>query len=240
MFWPALLLAAGYEPPKQIFVHGYLTIGDRKISKSLGNVIDPLDLLEIYGVDPVRFYVARVTTFGQDGNASVDDFHERYERELANDLGNLVSRTTAMVSRYRDGRLVRSDAPAPVDLGPLGDDVGERLANWDLSGALERIWGVVRDLNRHVEATAPWQLAKDPARAGELDDVLYQLADGLTGVAIALAPYLPETAPRILDALAQPTSLEWSRIRNGVAEAASGIEPAAPLFPRVDLPAAAA
>jgi methionyl-tRNA synthetase len=240
VFWPALLLAAGYEPPKQLFVHGFLTIGDRKISKSLGNVIDPLDLLDIYGVDAVRFYAARVTTFGQDGNASVEDFHERYERELANDLGNLVSRTTAMISRYRDGRLVRSDAPAPVDLAALGADVGDRLENWDLTGALDAVWAAVRVLNRYVEATAPWQLAKDAERAGDLDDVLYHLADGLTGVAIALAPYLPETAPRILAALAQPVSLEWSRIRNGVAEAAEGIQPAAPLFPRVDLPAAAA
>ena len=240
VFWPALLLAAGYDPPKQLFVHGFLQIGERKISKSVGNVISPLDLLDIYGVDPVRFYVARVTTFGQDGNASVEDVHERYERELANDLGNLVSRTTAMIARYRDGTLKPADGSPPVDLARLRDDVAERLDAWDLSGGLEAIWSVIRDLNRYVESSAPWQLAKDEAKAAELDVVLYNLADGLTGVAIALAPYLPETAPQILDALGQSHDLAWSRIARGVAEETEGIEAAAPLFPRVDLPAAAA
>jgi methionyl-tRNA synthetase len=240
VFWPALLLAAGYEPPKQIFVHGYLQIGGEKISKSFGQVIDPLDLLDIYGVDPVRFYVARVTTFGQDGNASVDDLHERYERELGNDLGNLLSRTTAMIARYREGSIAPTGAAAPVDLARLGDDVAARLDDWDLSGALEAIWSVVRDLNRYVETSAPWQLAKDETRGDELDTVLYNLTDGLTGVAIALAPYLPETSPKILEALRQPQDLDWARIRNGVAEAAQGIDAATPLFPRLDLPAAAA
>src|SRR5205085_507344 len=103
-----------------------------------------------------RYYAARVTTFGQDGNASVDDVHERYERELANDLGNLVSRTTAMIARYRDGVLRRSDAPAPFDLGRVRDSVASALDAWDLSGGLETIWSVVRELNRYVEATAPW------------------------------------------------------------------------------------
>jgi len=240
VFWPALLLAADYPPPKQLFVHGYLQIGGRKISKSLGNVIDPLDLLDIYGVDPVRFYAARVTTFGQDGNASVDDFHERYERELGNDLGNLVSRTTAMIARYRDGAVAPAASAAPVDLDALREDVAGRLDAWDLSGALEAIWSIVRDLNRYVESSAPWQLAKDESRAEELDAVLYHLADGLTGVAIAIAPYLPEAAPKILAALRQSPDLDWSRIRNGGAAAVADIEAASPLFPRVELPAAAA
>jgi methionyl-tRNA synthetase len=240
VFWPALLFAADYPPPKQLFVHGYLQIGGRKISKSLGNVIDPLDLLDIYGVDPVRFYVARVTTFGQDGNASVEDFHERYERELGNDLGNLVSRTTAMIARYRDGTVSRAETPGPVDLDALGGEVARRLDAWDLSGALEEIWSVIRELNRYVEASAPWQLAKDESRAAELDAVLYHLVDGLSSVAVALAPYLPETAPIILAALAQPADLAWSRIANSGASPARGITAAEPLFPRVDVSAFAA
>ncbi len=109
VYWPALLLSAGYEPPRQLFVHGYLNLDNRKISKSLGNVLDPLDLVDEYGVDPVRFWVARVVPFGQDGDVTLDSFRERYERELANDLGNLLSRTTAMIARYRDGDLT----PAP-------------------------------------------------------------------------------------------------------------------------------
>ncbi|NDU79262.1 class I tRNA ligase family protein, partial [Actinomadura sp. DSM 109109] len=105
VIWPALLLAAGLEVPKQLFVHGYLLQDERKIAKSTGNVIDPLDLIDEYGVDPVRFWAARVVPFGQDGNVTLDSFRDRYEGELGNDLGNLLSRTTAMIARYRDGEL---------------------------------------------------------------------------------------------------------------------------------------
>ena len=242
VFWPALLLAAGYEVPKQIFVHGWLLFGDRKISKSTGNVIEPLELTEIYGVDALRFYVARVTRFGQDGNASVDDFHERYERELANDLGNLVSRTTAMIARYREGRIVPApwDSPFRADLARLAREVPERLDKYDLSGALEAIWLVVRSLNRYVEERAPWQLAKETTKSEELDRTLYDLADGLRAVAIALAAYLPETAPRILGALGQPEDIAWEGVAYGWTAAADGIVAAEPLFPRVELETAVA
>ena len=149
-----MLLSAGYEPPQQLFVHGFLLLDDRKISKSLGNVIDPLDLVDVYGVDAVRFWAARAVSFGQDGSASIDGVRERYERELGNDLGNLLSRTTAMIARYRDGRVVaRPEAGSPVAaaLADLGPDVAARLDRYDLTGALERIWEVVRALNRYVE-----------------------------------------------------------------------------------------
>ena len=114
VYWPAMLLAAGYEPPRQLFVHGYLNIDQQKISKSLGNAIDPLDLIDVYGADAVRFWCARQVSFGQDGNVSLDSFGERYESELANDLGNLVSRTTAMIARYRGGRLAEAPGPGRV------------------------------------------------------------------------------------------------------------------------------
>ena len=106
-----MLIAAGYEPPQQLFVHGYLLLDDQKISKSLGNVVDPLDLLDVYGTDPVRFWCARAVSFGQDGAASIAGIQERYERELGNDLGNLLSRTTAMVARYRNGTLRALPSP---------------------------------------------------------------------------------------------------------------------------------
>src|SRR5213596_2212332 len=236
VFWPALLLAAGYEVPKQIFVHGWLLFGDRKISKSSGNVIEPLELTEIYGIDALRFYTARVTRFGQDGNASADDLHERYERELGNDLGNLLSRTTAMIARYREGALVATpwDSPFRVELEQLAREVPARLDEYDLSGALEAVWLVIRSLNRYVEERAPWQLAKDEAKAEELDRTLYDLADGLRAVAIALAAYLPETASRILTALRQPEDFAWEGVAYGRTVPADGIEPAEPLFPRVE------
>ena len=244
VYWPAMLLAAGYEVPRQLFVHGYLLLDDRKISKSLGNVLDPLDLIDVYGADAVRFWCARSVSFGQDGAASIESLRERYERELGNDLGNLLSRVTAMVARYRDGALSAApsdDSEVAGFLEPLADDVAARLDAFDLTGALERIWEVVRALNRHVEATAPWQLAKDDARAAELDAVLYDLVDGLRAVAIALASYLPGTAERILDALGQPRTLDWGEVAYGRTRAVrrdrAGRQP---LFPRVDEPTLAA
>jgi methionyl-tRNA synthetase len=240
VYWPAMLLSAGYEVPKQLFVHGYLLLDDRKISKSLGNIVDPLELIDVYGVDAVRYWMARAVSFGQDGSASIDGVRERYDNELANDLGNLLSRTTAMIARYRGGA-VRPVAPdRPVDFDALREDVARRLDEFDITGALDQIWEAVRRLNQYVTAEAPWQLAKDDAQAQRLDTVLFTLADGLTALAVALAAYLPETAPRILAALGQSPDLDWGRVTNGGARTAEGIEPAEPLFPRIELSAPAA
>lgn len=242
VIWPALLLAAGIETPQQLFVHGYLLLDERKIAKSVGNVIDPLDLVDVYGVDPLRFYLFRVATFGQDGSISLEGMHERYERELGNDLGNLLSRTTAMIARYRGGRLRVADVSEPLaaEVEQVGAEVAACLDEFDLTGALDRVWELVRRLNRHVEQTAPWELAKDDARGEELDQVLYELADGLRAVAVALAAFVPETSERILSSLRQPADLAWTGVAAGLAVEVEGIEPAAPLFPRVDTPTAAA
>jgi methionyl-tRNA synthetase len=240
VYWPAMLLAAGYDVPQQLFVHGYLLLEDQKISKSLGNVIDPLDLIDVYGADAVRFWCARAVSFGQDGSASLDDVRDRYERELGKDLGNLLSRTTAMIARYRDGVLAKSLGHSAFDADSLREALVERFDRFDVTGALEEIWQAVRRLNQHVEATAPWELAKSPAKDAELDSVLYGLVDGLCAVAVAVSPYLPETAPRILEALRQPVDLGLERVRANAAEETTGIEPAPPLFPRVDAPTAAA
>jgi methionyl-tRNA synthetase len=236
VYWPAMLLAAGYEPPRQLFVHGYLNIEERKISKSLGNVIDPLDLIDVYGADAVRFWCARQVSFGQDGNVTLDSFQERYDRELANDLGNLLSRTTAMIARYRDGALAQTPGPGAIDADGLRAALVERFDRFDITGALDEIWGSVRRLNQYVESSAPWELAKDENKAAELDAVLYDLADGLTAVAVAVSPYLPETAPQILEALGQSGDVSLDRVRARTAEAADGIAPATPLFPRVEEP----
>ncbi|HET7571619.1 MAG TPA: methionine--tRNA ligase [Gaiellaceae bacterium] len=240
VFWPAMLLSAGYEPPRQLFVHGYLLLDDRKISKSLGNVVEPLELIDVFGADAVRFWMARAVSFGQDGSASVEGVRERYDSELANDLGNLLSRTTAMIARYRDGRLVRGEAEPPLDLAALAAETAERFDRFDVTGALETVWAGVRRLNQYVGAEAPWQLAKDESNAARLDGVLYNLVDGLTGLAVALAPFLPETAPKILAALRQDGDLAWERIRTGAAAETDGIAAAEPLFPRIELPTAAA
>jgi methionyl-tRNA synthetase len=237
-----MLLAAGYEVPKQLFVHGYLNIDNLKISKSLGNVIDPLDLVDLYGADAVRYSAARATSFGQDGNVTVESFHERYERELANDLGNLVSRTTAMIARYRGGQLaVTTPSPEIAEaVGRVAAEVPRRLDDWDLTGALDAIWELVRRLNRHVEQTKPWELARDEARAADLDVVLYDLVDGTRAAAVALYPYIPTTSQRILRALGQSEDVSWAEVASGRARSGSALEAAAPLFPRVDAPTAAA
>ncbi len=244
VYWPAMLLSAGYEVPHQLFVHGYLLLDDRKISKTLGNVIDPLDLIDAYGADPVRFWSARAVSFGQDGIASIDGLHERYERELANDLGNLLSRTTAMIARYLEGDLpARSRDASPVRtlIADLGGDVAARLDEYDITGALERIWEAVRGLNRHVEVQAPWRLAEDESRRLELEETLYDLADGLRAVAVALASYLPEASSQILAALgADPGEIGWDGVDYGLTPARTGIAAASPLFPRIDTPTAAA
>jgi methionyl-tRNA synthetase len=244
VYWPAMLLSAGYDVPHQLFVHGYLLLDDRKMSKSLGNVVDPLDLIDVYGADAVRFWSARAVSFGQDGSVSIDSLHERYERELANDLGNLLSRTTAMIARYLDGELParpRDESPVRQLLGSLGADVSAQMDRYDLTGALERIWEVVRGLNRFVEERAPWKLAADDAGRAELEEVLYDLADGLGAVAVALASYLPETSPRILETLgADSQELTWDLVAYGRTPARSGIAAASPLYPRIDAPTAAA
>jgi len=238
VYWPALLLAAGYDVPHQLFVHGWLLLDDRKISKSRGNIVDPLDLIDLYGADAVRFWCARSVSFGQDGSASVDGLRDRYERELGNDLGNLLSRTTAMVARYRDGELRAVPDPASDVarlVGPLGADVADRLDAYDITGSLERVWEVVRGLNRHVEASAPWQLAKDAEREQELDRVLYDLVDGLRVVAVALHAFLPAASEQILAALRVSPDVSWAGVAYGLTGTASKIEAAAPLFPRLDV-----
>ena len=239
VYWPAMLLSAGYDPPKQLFAHGWLLLEERKISKSAGNVIDPLELIDVYGADAVRFWAARSVSFGQDGSTSVTAVEERYERELGNDLGNLLSRTTAMIARYRGGRLPEGENALAAEIDALRESIPGRFDAFDLTGALDEIWTVVRKLNGHVERTKPWELAKDDARGAELDAALFTLADGLRAVSVALASYLPETAGRILAALGQPHDLAWENVAAGRSAPAEGLEPAPPLFPRVETPATA-
>lgn len=241
VYWPALLLSAGYEVPHQLFVHGYLNLGGEGISKSRGNVIDPQELVSVYGVDPLRFWAARAVQFGQDGDVSLEGFHERYERELGNDFGNLLSRTTALIAKNRGGRIVVAPAPGAEDaVRRFREGVEAKLHRYDITGALEEIWDFIRSLNRYVTSEKPWELAKDGAAGGQLDHVLYTLADGLRIAAVALHAYLPETTPKVLAALGQEEDFAWDRVAAGLTIGAEGIEAAPPLFPRIEAPAAAA
>ena len=236
IYWPALLMAAELELPRRIFVHGYLLMDGEKMSKSLGNVLDPFAVIERFGADALRFYLLRDVPFGQDGSVSTAAFEQRYASELANDLGNLASRTLAMIVRYRDGA-VPAGAPDPVlvpDFDGLPARVSELIDRAELTLALEEIWERVRRLNRYVEEQAPWQLAKDESRAGELDRVLTTLAEGLRVVAVLLWPYLPASSERLLAALgagggALDLSLQGATLGAGKIERVVKIES---LFPK--------
>jgi len=235
VYWPAMLMSAGYSVPKQVYAHGWLLLDDMKISKSLGNALDPFPLIDTYGADPVRYWATRAVSFGQDGSASFEDIAARYERELGNDLGNLLSRTTAMIVKYRDGAIPQGETSPEIAaaISAVHDNVPSQIDAFDLTGAIDRIWLLVRELNRYVTEKAPWTLAKDDANAEALDQVLHDLVDGLRAAAVALWAYLPETSPKILEALGQPADPAWRNVApNGLVPAT--IEAAAPLFPRIE------
>ena len=234
IYWPALLMAAEIELPKRLFVHGYLLMEGEKMSKSLGNVLDPFAVIERFGADALRFYLLRDVSFGQDGSVSTTAFEQRYESELANEYGNLASRTLAMVRRYRDGVLPIApiDSELASDFEGLVDEVSELLDRAELTQALDAIWQRVRRLNRYVEERAPWTLAKDGEKAQELDEVLVSLAEGVRVVSLLLIPYLPASTEKLLDALgAADRSLDGARLGTGVTPAAP-VGELEPLFPK--------
>ena len=238
VYWPALLMAAEMELPQRVFVHGYLLMEGEKMSKSLGNVLDPFEVIERFGADALRFYLLRDVPFGQDGSVSTAAFELRYETELANELGNLASRTIGMLARYRDGAVSKGD-PDPVlaaDFAGLTERFCELMDGVELTLALDEVWQRVRRLNRYVEEQAPWQLAKDPDRAGELDRVLRTLVEGLRSVAVLLWPYLPASCERLLGALGAPgLSLGGATLGAGSIE---HVEPLEVLFPKEPAPPA--
>jgi methionyl-tRNA synthetase len=234
VFWPAMLMAADLPVPKHVFVHGFLLGADgRKMSKSLGNVLDPFEVMAQYSTDALRFYLMRDVAFGGDGAVGMDAVHSRYETELANEYGNLASRTIAMITRYRDGAVpqVATDSALAKDFEGLPEQVASLLDRAEATQALELIWQRVRRLNRYVEERAPWQLAKDPAASDALDQTLASLAEGIRALSVLLHPYMPSSTVHLLGALGvSDTGYERAAFaaRCGVASV-SAIEP---LFPK--------
>jgi methionyl-tRNA synthetase len=233
VFWPAMLMAADLPVPEHVFVHGYLLMDGEKMSKSLGNVLDPFEIIDRYGIDALRYYLLRDVTFGEDGSVSTEDFERRYDTELANELGNLANRTLAMVARYRDGTVPTAevDPALAADFDGLAERVAERMDRVELTPALDDIWQRVRRLNRYVEEQAPWQLAKDPERAADLDRVLSTLAEGLRVVTVLLAAWMPGTAEKLLGALGTPdVSLASARFGGGRIGAVGQLDQLFPKF----------
>jgi methionyl-tRNA synthetase len=238
VFWPAILMAAGLPLPEHVFVHGFLLGGDgRKMSKSLGNVLDPFEAMDTYGVDALRYYLSRDVQFGADGSVSMEAVAARYEGELANELGNLASRSIAMLRRYRDGAVPGGELDLTDEFAGLSEDVATRLSGADLTGSLDAIWHRVRRLNRYVEEQAPWTLAKDEARAGDLDRVLRTLAEGVRALAVLLWPWIPASSEKLLTALGR-VDVGYDKARFGAA-VPDAVQELEPLFPK-DRPAASA
>jgi methionyl-tRNA synthetase len=241
VIWPALLLSAGYDPPAGEFIHGYLLSDGDKMSKTRGNVLDPFVIIEKYGLDALRFYLFREVNFGLDGSTSMDGVRARYNSELANELGNLVSRTVSMIGKYREGTIPAAPAGETLqDVAAEGDAMvraaGEHYAAVAITAAIESVWDYVRRLNRLVEEEAPWKLAKDPAQAGRLDAVLHGLTAGLRLVALAIHPVIPDTAEEILRRLGQQCGAAAlaldAAIFGGLVPAAVVAAPS--LFPRIE------
>jgi methionyl-tRNA synthetase len=235
VFWPAMLMAADIAVPRHVFVHGFLLGADgRKMSKSLGNVLDPFEVMEQYGTDALRFYLLRDVAFGGDGAVGMDSVRARYDAELANEYGNLASRTIAMIARYRDRGVphVETDGELRAEFVDLPQQVAELLDRAESTQALELIWQRVRRLNRYVEEKAPWNLAKDAGAARELDQVLASLYEGLRVVTVLLHPYMPSTTDRLLEALGAPATAYSETGFPVISSAGDRVEPLEPLFPK--------
>ena len=242
VYWPAFLMAADLPIPETIFAHGHWMIAGEKMSKSRGNVIDPFVLNDVFGTELVRYYLLREMVFGQDCNFSYDSIVQRWNSDLANDLGNLLSRTSAMITKYRAGKV-------PVPGKATGDDDVRQLSarvvrdyrahfdDYSFSRALENVWELIARVNKYIVENEPWALAEKPAESGTLDSVLFHSAEALRVIAVLLAPAMPKTAQAIWEQLGldgevrreRLDRLEWSNVLQG-----KSLKPGAALFPRLD------
>ncbi len=242
LYWPAMLLSAGLPLPEQIAAHGFITLEGAKISKSAGNIVHPIELVDEFGVDAVRYYLLRNLSFASDRDFTREGLIRSYNDELNKDLGNLLNRVVAMINRYREGRI-----PVPWTVGDLEQDL-QRVASetrqqvegdletWEIGSALQGIWNFVRRTNQYLEQSKPWVLARQPEKAQELDTVLFSAAEALRLLSIYLAPFIPDAANRIRSQL----GLEVVKAASWVDETIWGSVPLARvqqgpiLFPRIE------
>ena len=240
VYWPTMLFSAGIQQPKTIFAHGWWLSGESKMSKSLGNVVNPLDLIDKYGVDPLRYYLMREMVLGQDASFTIESFIKRYNSDLANDFGNLFSRVSTLIAKNFDnvipepGALTDEETKVQKNAESVIMSVNQLIEKMRINEAIEEILQFVRSINRYMEQQAPWKLVKtDKTAAGR---VLYTAADALRVSAMLLRPIMPNRTEIILDTLdASGTELKWGILKSGTV-----IKKHLPLFPRIKVEAPAA
>lgn len=245
VIWPIMLMALDLPLPKTVFAHGWIMLEGGKMSKSKGNVVDPRILVERYGVDAVRYYLVKELSFGQDGLYSEEMLATRINSDLANDLGNLISRSAAMVNRYFDGKIT---ARAEIDsLDIQLQDVAQtaykeatlRLERLDFSGYILAVMKLVARANKYIDETEPWRLAKEPAQKSRLGTVLYNLVEAIRIAVVLLAPTMPTLANRVnkqISVFADPDQLQWDTAGKwGLSLPGSPVFKGKALFPRIDL-----
>lgn len=243
IIWPAMLMALNVPLPKKIFGHGWLVINGGKMSKSVGNVVDPNVLVEKYGVDAIRYFLLREIAFGQDGNFNNEALIQRINSDLANDLGNLVSRTVGMIDKYFGGKLsdARTETAFDKDLETMALNTAEKveaaMEKMFFSDALVEIWNLIRRTNKYIDETQPWILCKDEAKKGELANALYHVAESIRITSILIQPFMPNTPEKIWKQYNIDSNLvDWDMTKKwGLLPMELKVEKGETLFPRIDL-----